>query len=140
LIAGGCVIASLRGRTSKSGAELGVPGGEAEGSDVFLADAGEGLQKKLGEIAEGYGVFAANAALGEEEKDAGECGVDAGGGGEAGAEGLEFGQESGIGGIGVIEGSAAGAVFGGVIGAETGALVAALAAVGEGESATIGRG
>ena len=61
----------------------------AVGGDVFGADSGDGLQQELGEIAEGDGVFAGDAALGHKEKCLGEGAVDAGGGGEVGAERFE---------------------------------------------------
>src|SRR5579883_1446787 len=123
----------------QGGAELCVPGGKAESGNMFAADAGEGLQKQLGEIAEGHGVFATDASLSKEEKDASERGIDVGGGGEIGAEGFEFGQMGEIGGIRIVSGGAAGAAFGGMIGAEMRGLIAALAAVGEGEGAAVRR-
>ena len=63
----------------------------AEGGDVFGADSGDGLQHELGEIAEGDGVFAGDASLRHEEKGLGEGAVDAGCGGEVGAERFESG-------------------------------------------------
>jgi len=61
-------------------------------SDVFGTDAGDGLQQELGEVAEGDGVFAGDAALSHEEIGLCEGAVDAGGGGEIGAERFEFGR------------------------------------------------
>ncbi len=119
----------------QAGAELCVPGGEAEGGNMFAADAGEGLQKELGKIAEGHGVFATDASLGKQEKHASERGIDVGGGGEVGAEGFEFGEMGETGGIRIVSGGAAGSAFGGMLGAEMCGLIAALAAVGEGEGA-----
>ena len=49
------------------------------------------MQQELGEIAEGNGAFAGDAALGHEEKRLGEGSVDAGASSEVGAERFERG-------------------------------------------------
>src|SRR5579859_4969136 len=66
-----------------------LPLAVAVGGDVFGADSGDGLQQELGEIAEGDGVFAGDASLRHEEKGLSEGAVDAGSGGEVGAERFE---------------------------------------------------
>ena len=65
----------------------------AEGGDGFGADAGNGLEQKLGDIAEGDGVFARDAILGEKAKDLAEGAVHSGGGGEIGGESFELGGQ-----------------------------------------------
>ena len=65
----------------------------AEGGNGFGADAGNGLQQKLGDIAEGDGVFARDAVLREKAKDLAEGAVHSGSGGEVGGEVLEFGGQ-----------------------------------------------
>ena len=62
----------------------------AEGGDGFRADAGNGLQQELGEIAEGDSVFARDAILGEKAKDLAEGTIHPRGGGEVGGESFEF--------------------------------------------------
>ncbi len=52
------------------------------------------MQQELGEIAEGDGVAAGDASLGQEEESLGEGAVDVGGGGEVGAERFERGERS----------------------------------------------
>ena len=58
----------------------------------FDAHKGDGPQQKLGKVAEGGGFLARNAALREETKNLCENAVDAGGGGEVAAGGIEFGK------------------------------------------------
>ena len=70
--------------------QLGGPGFIAEGGDGFGADAVDGLQQKLAEIAAGHGVAWVHALLREHAKDLGQCAIDSGGGGEVGAEAVEF--------------------------------------------------
>ena len=65
----------------------------AEGGNGFGADAGNGLEQKLGDIAEGDGVFARDAILREKAKDLAEGAVHAGGGGEVSGESYEFGGQ-----------------------------------------------
>ncbi len=59
---------------------------------VFGAGHGNGPQQELGEVAEGGGFLAGNAALREQAKHLGEGAVHAGGGGEVAAGGMEFGK------------------------------------------------
>ena len=63
--------------------------------DAFGACEGNGAQQELGEMAEGGGFLAGDAALGEEAKDLSEGAVHAGGGGEVAAGGIEFGKIEG---------------------------------------------
>jgi hypothetical protein len=65
----------------------------AEGGDGFGADAGNRLEQKLGDIAEGDSVLARDAILGEEAKDLAEGAVHSGSGGEVGGESFEFGGQ-----------------------------------------------
>ena len=58
----------------------------------FDAHKGDGPQQKLGEVAEGGGFLARNAALREQAKNLCENAVHAGGGGEVAAGGIEFGE------------------------------------------------
>ncbi len=65
----------------------------AEGGDGFGADAGNGLQQKLGDIAEGDSVLARDAILRQKAKDLAEGAVHSGGGGEIGGESFELGGQ-----------------------------------------------
>ena len=65
----------------------------AEGGDGFVADAGNRLQQKLGDVAEGDGVFASDLVFREEAEDFAEGAVHSGGGGEVTGEGYEFGGQ-----------------------------------------------
>ncbi len=87
--AGGAGVVGVVLTRPEAGFQFVLPLAVAVGGDVFGADSGDGLQQELGEIAEGDGVFAGDASLGHEEKSLGEGSVDAGGGGEVGAERFE---------------------------------------------------
>lgn len=76
---------------------MGGPGLIAEGGDGFGADAVDGLQQKLAQIAEGHGVALVHALLREHTKDLGEGAVYSGGGGEVGTEAVEFAGGGGFG-------------------------------------------
>ena len=65
----------------------------AEGGDGFGADAGNGLQQKLGDIAEGDSVLARDAILREKAKNLAEGAVHSGGGGEVRGESFELGGQ-----------------------------------------------
>ena len=65
----------------------------AEGGDGFGADAGNRLQQKLGDIAEGDGILARDTILREKAKNLAEGAVHSGGGGEVGGESFEFGGQ-----------------------------------------------
>ena len=73
--------------------QLAIPGFVAEGGDGFGADAGNGLQQKLGDIAEGDGILARDAILREKAKDLAKSAVHPGSGGEVGGESFEFGGQ-----------------------------------------------
>jgi hypothetical protein len=62
------------------------------GGGGFGAHEGDGPQQELGEVAEGGGFLARNAALREQAKNLSESAVHAGGGGEIAAGGMEFGK------------------------------------------------
>jgi len=65
------------------------------GGDGFGTRKGNGAQQELGEVAEGSGFLARDAALREQAKHLGESAVHAGGGGEVAAGGVEFGKVEG---------------------------------------------
>jgi hypothetical protein len=65
----------------------------AKGGDGFGADSGNGLEQKLGDIAEGDSVLARDAILGQKAKDLAEGAVHSGGGGEVGGESFELGGQ-----------------------------------------------
>jgi hypothetical protein len=88
----------------------------AEGGNEFAADSGNGLQQKLGEIAEGDGLLLGDASLSHEEKNLGESAVDVGGGGEIAAEGFEPWE----GGVRGAAGAGIAFLFGGVVSAKLG--------------------
>lgn len=69
------------------------PGFVAEGGDGFGADAGNSLQQKLGDIAEGDSVLARDAILREKAKDLAEGAVHSGGGSEVRGESFELGSQ-----------------------------------------------
>jgi len=114
----------------EAGFQFVLPLTVAVGGDIFSADPGDGLQQELGEIAEGDGVFAGDAALRHEEKRLGKGAVDVGGSGEVGAERFEFGS---------LQGStfAAAFLFGGVMSTQGSDGITAAASVGRGELATV---
>lgn len=101
--------------------------------DELGADAGNGLQQKLREIAEGDGLLLGDAALGHQKKDLSEGTVNVGGAGEIGAECCERfdGVDRGA------FGAKTSLAFGGVVKAERGALAAASASIGESEGAAV---
>ena len=131
------------GLWTEGGLQLGGPGFVAEGGDGFSADAGDRLQQKLGDIAEGNGVFAGDAILRQKAKDLAEGAVHSGGGGEVGGKSFELG---GQGEFALGEEGEDFLLAGGVVEAEIGMMIgaqhAALALVG-GKEATarrLGRG
>ncbi len=65
----------------------------AEGGDGFGADAGNGLEQKLGDIAEGDSVLARDVIFREKAKDLAEGAVHSGGGGEVRGESFELGGQ-----------------------------------------------
>ena len=65
----------------------------AEGGDGFGADAGNRLQQKLGDIAEGDSVLARDVIFRQKAKDPAEGEVHTGGGGEVAGESLQFGGQ-----------------------------------------------
>ena len=65
----------------------------AEGGDGFGADAGNGLEQKLGDIAKGDSVLARDVIFREKAKDLAEGAVHSSGGGEIGGESFEFGGQ-----------------------------------------------
>ena len=135
----------IRGLLMFSKAKVGGKG--FGGSDIgFGAGGADRLQQEMGELAEGGGFLAGDAALREKAKHLAEGAVHAGGGGEIAGGGKEFGK---------VEGWAADAASGvrsseqllfalGVIGTERrmniGAGHLALASVGEHELAAVGQG
>ena len=86
---------AFRRRTFPSQADLQVllPNFMAEGGDGFGADAGNGLEQKLGDITEGDGVFARDVMFREKAKDFAEGAVHSRGGGEVSGERYEFGGQ-----------------------------------------------
>ena len=65
----------------------------AEGGDGFGADAGNGLQQKLGDIAEGDSVLARDVIFREKAKDLAEGAVHSRRGGEIGGESFQLGGQ-----------------------------------------------
>ena len=110
----------------------------AESTDEFAADAGKRLKEELSQVAESDGILASDAPLREEAKDLGKGGVNGGGGGEIGAEGFDLGvlERRLRGAFGAVRGCA----FGSMVNAERCAVHSALAAIGKGKAATVGRG
>src|SRR5579872_96057 len=88
-------LVDFRRRIFRSEVDLKIllPGFVAEGGDGFGADAGNRLEQKLGDIAEGDGVFARDAILRQKAKDLAEGAVYSGGGGEVGGESFELGGQ-----------------------------------------------
>ena len=79
---------AFRRRTFRSQADLQVllPNFVAEGGDGFGADAGNGLEQKLGDLAEGDSVLARDVIFRQKAKDLAEGAVHFGGGSEVGGE------------------------------------------------------
>ena len=69
------------------------PGFMAEGGDGFGADAGNGLQQKLGDVAEGDSVLARDMIFRQKAEDLAEGAVHSGGGGEVGGESFQLGGQ-----------------------------------------------